>query len=1213
MENFDPFVTEILNNKTSDKTYIELFPLCNVAISLQALFITKTISLLRKPFYPSYDFKIGMIGCGTVGSLLLRTLLDFSGIKPHKFVVSTRRPETLSHFQKEGVFVCYDNQKVIEECDLIFVTVLPYQLTGMSSLLHSPPIPRDEFSNDPNNTPLYDYFAPEESFSQFITDNESSANVEANLKSSFDNDTSKTEEIPQLSSSPFSKDQTRDRSGSFIGGALSLPFSQLHSSQALRLSSSISSQNSSYSSQQAYHAGANVQRSAHPLTSSFSRGKGPGRISSPSVTRPQSPPLPKKNSGIIPSSPLPQSFSQTPKLEEAVEEEVHSLTYAQPLSAPLPFDSSFIDPSDLPPPSAAAASVILGAGRLSRKTSSGFNEEEELPPFKRIERRGLGTEQPYGFDLGSTLPPSQSSVPPPLFVFSSSSEKAKKMTALPSVVSTADSANRQNIIPPASSSTTSSAASSSVSSPIISPPDSFTARPSFSSGLPPLLTQGGTKLGTVGKLSAAVEPHFKDFGGLSYFDLVDSGMAGEDAQRSEAGTPVERRRDRDRSSKGEAMLGAASGLKGQAQTRRSVSPFNTTRNTSANLTSSLSRSQSPPVFGERYNSGSHLNGQGTQSPHPSQQYIPIPSFGSPSSTSPQRSSISSSFVHTPSFPTTTFTSSSSSSSSSSSNSDPSISPTHIPSWLQKKKPSLRQRSPHPFTLHMSFESLPIEEAISEKAPLIISTQLKDDLKENDEMTASVDAKRKQSSNDSEKKSINQNDQTIEAPLQKEDVAPERELLTSEKSRLRMQRQRQQKDSQSSAESSIGYEPSTITKGELQPSAIEGQNADMQKSDGKQNLSRFPTEIPVLQTNSDKRSTLAEGEFEDRIVREVMSNGRKREERASGEGGLESKYDSSWSDRTEQPLRFQGSFERMTARKPKEKEIGDEWLIAERKRRKQLRIWERERAKEEKEQELAKLKQQLLSPAEVVGMKSSISESSLQATSNGPVILPANGSSSTAKSVKKRSSINNTAPTDEWGNLLSERKISAPQLPSRKRRKKHLPVVCCTCAGMTLKRLALLFRNVTPFVCQTKVNTLNFARVLSNPFVVLPQRIDDPALLRLTLPPEDSKQDESMSFFASLLHLSQVLIWHLLTMRLNSTVPPLPPADIKTQWMKLRHLIEVRLCGSSKIEPESNLSSFIHQRMATKVVSEPVLIRPSQHLLDTFQKHFITVLKFSLSS
>ena len=112
MDVFDPLIGEILNVPSGDKPYIEIFPLCNVSIALQSLYIVRTILSLRKQFYPHSDLRIGIIGCGHTGCLLLRTIADLSDVKPYRIMVSTRRPETLRSFQRDGVFICSNNQRV---------------------------------------------------------------------------------------------------------------------------------------------------------------------------------------------------------------------------------------------------------------------------------------------------------------------------------------------------------------------------------------------------------------------------------------------------------------------------------------------------------------------------------------------------------------------------------------------------------------------------------------------------------------------------------------------------------------------------------------------------------------------------------------------------------------------------------------------------------------------------------------------------------------------------------------------------------------------------------------------------------------------------------------------------------------------------------------------------------------------------------------------
>ena len=112
MEKFNEYFDEVLKASPVNRSYAELFPLANISIALQALYISRTLLEIRKPFYPTSDFRIGLIGCGNVGGLLLRTLTDLSGIPPSRLMVSTRRPETLIEFQNEGISICYDNQKV---------------------------------------------------------------------------------------------------------------------------------------------------------------------------------------------------------------------------------------------------------------------------------------------------------------------------------------------------------------------------------------------------------------------------------------------------------------------------------------------------------------------------------------------------------------------------------------------------------------------------------------------------------------------------------------------------------------------------------------------------------------------------------------------------------------------------------------------------------------------------------------------------------------------------------------------------------------------------------------------------------------------------------------------------------------------------------------------------------------------------------------------
>eukprot|EP00347_Sterkiella_histriomuscorum_P012858 403366953 len=84
--------------------------------------------------------KIGIIGCGQLGTMILTKLLEtqsklqqclnsfldqFDGLK---LFVSTRQPHLLRAFQQEfGVYVDFNNERVAAECDIIFLCVLPFQ------------------------------------------------------------------------------------------------------------------------------------------------------------------------------------------------------------------------------------------------------------------------------------------------------------------------------------------------------------------------------------------------------------------------------------------------------------------------------------------------------------------------------------------------------------------------------------------------------------------------------------------------------------------------------------------------------------------------------------------------------------------------------------------------------------------------------------------------------------------------------------------------------------------------------------------------------------------------------------------------------------------------------------------------------------------------------------------------------------------------------
>ncbi|XP_061172106.1 NADP-dependent oxidoreductase domain-containing protein 1-like [Saccostrea echinata] len=69
--------------------------------------------------------KVGIIGCGRLGSQLAHCLLTYGRVNPKDLKVSTRRPETLEYLQNKGVDCFHDNIKLASTSHVVFICVLP--------------------------------------------------------------------------------------------------------------------------------------------------------------------------------------------------------------------------------------------------------------------------------------------------------------------------------------------------------------------------------------------------------------------------------------------------------------------------------------------------------------------------------------------------------------------------------------------------------------------------------------------------------------------------------------------------------------------------------------------------------------------------------------------------------------------------------------------------------------------------------------------------------------------------------------------------------------------------------------------------------------------------------------------------------------------------------------------------------------------------------
>ena len=92
--------------------------------------------LLRKIVIPR--IKVGVIGCGNIGKKLLKNLIKIKDKKIIDFQiqVSTRQPEKVMNelldMLDKDISITLNNEKVFEECDLIFLCVQPAQLDLLS-------------------------------------------------------------------------------------------------------------------------------------------------------------------------------------------------------------------------------------------------------------------------------------------------------------------------------------------------------------------------------------------------------------------------------------------------------------------------------------------------------------------------------------------------------------------------------------------------------------------------------------------------------------------------------------------------------------------------------------------------------------------------------------------------------------------------------------------------------------------------------------------------------------------------------------------------------------------------------------------------------------------------------------------------------------------------------------------------------------------------
>ncbi|XP_065917623.1 NADP-dependent oxidoreductase domain-containing protein 1-like [Dysidea avara] len=82
-----------------------------------------------------YVYRVGFIGSGRLGNLIIWCLLHCKILEPHCIFVSTRRPELLKEFSDTGVITCFNNGKVASSCPVLCICCLPSQLSVVAESL----------------------------------------------------------------------------------------------------------------------------------------------------------------------------------------------------------------------------------------------------------------------------------------------------------------------------------------------------------------------------------------------------------------------------------------------------------------------------------------------------------------------------------------------------------------------------------------------------------------------------------------------------------------------------------------------------------------------------------------------------------------------------------------------------------------------------------------------------------------------------------------------------------------------------------------------------------------------------------------------------------------------------------------------------------------------------------------------------------------------
>jgi pyrroline-5-carboxylate reductase len=77
------------------------------------------------------DKKVGIIGYGSMGSMLVKGLIESNNIELSNLFVSTRTKTKLGNLKNNNISICSSNKELAKNCDLIFICVKPAEIKNL--------------------------------------------------------------------------------------------------------------------------------------------------------------------------------------------------------------------------------------------------------------------------------------------------------------------------------------------------------------------------------------------------------------------------------------------------------------------------------------------------------------------------------------------------------------------------------------------------------------------------------------------------------------------------------------------------------------------------------------------------------------------------------------------------------------------------------------------------------------------------------------------------------------------------------------------------------------------------------------------------------------------------------------------------------------------------------------------------------------------------